>query len=165
MKKTNKQKQQVALEKCTDKYTISFTGVGSHPAKLKAFRSYVNHLNKAGLRNIKSTISKNMIYYTADIKNRAKRDKACHFIQLNARLNKVTIPQWIGNHARIYRTKANLPTLINYPTKQVTPKPVVNIEDLVTSKVTYTHNKKKVTPQPKTSLWHKLFGWLSVKDF
>ena len=166
MKRANKQKQEVALQRCVDRNSITFSGVCNNPANLKAFRSYVNHLNPAGLRNIKSEIKGSVIYYTAYIENK-KRPHACHLIQLNARANKVTIPQWIGNHARVYREKNNKPKLINYPVsiKTKKTKQSIDVEALVKSKTVgnQLHTKNVVIKQ-KTSLLNKLFGWLRVKD-
>ena len=168
MRTANKVGQEITRSLCKERNRITFVGLAKSKSNLKAFRSYVNHLNPAGLRDIQSTVKGNCIYYTAKIDPK-KKGRACHLIQVNARLNKMTIPEWIGSQGNLYRSKNNLPALINYPTStRAEKKDTADIADVVKAGIkkgkSHRGMKHTQTVKVKRSLWNRLFGWLVVKD-
>ena len=168
MRTANKDGQEITRSLCKERNRITFVGLAKNKSNLKAFRSYVNHLNPAGLRDIQSTVKGNRIYYTAKIDPK-KKGRACHLIQVNARLNKMTIPEWIGSQGNLYRSKNNLPALINYPTSTRSgKKEVIDIADVVKAGIKQGKSRRGMTQtqavKVKRSLWDRLFGWLAVKD-
>lgn len=152
--------------------SIEFIAIAKDADAAKRFATTLNHMQRAGAKNIKVSTSDNEVYFTSEFTKKQKT-KVCYFITKHANEQKVVIPNWIRSHGSFYKCYHKKEKIANVlPAPETTSVQELKERLAKQGKRKYTKRKSPASapthaikvPQvhapKKVSLFTKFVNWL-----